>query len=70
MALMWDSLYMDKGSEIASDVPIDAQVSMRHRVGMMFFIVLAISLKVAEALKPSFPGKKTILLWEMSCIEV
>ena len=61
---------MDKSSETALDVPIDAEVSMRHRVGMMFFIVLAISLKVAEALKPSFPGKKTILLWEMNCVEV
>lgn len=60
---------MDKGSETASYVPIDAPVSMRHRVGMMFFIVLVLSLKVDEALKPSFPGKKAILSWEMSCIE-
>lgn len=60
---------MDKGSETASCVPIDAPVSMRPRVGTMFFIVLVLSLKVDEALKPSFPGKKAILSWEMSCIE-
>lgn len=39
MALTRDSLDMYKGRETASYVPIDAQVSMRYRAGMMFFIV-------------------------------
>lgn len=58
MAFMWDSLDMDKGRETASYVPIDAPVSMRHRVGMMFFIVLVLSLKLMKPLSPVFLERK------------